>query len=158
MIRRFVAVISLAILWALEWAVFGTLFGVYQFYLGENYAILNPPLWAGPFWTVVLVTAISFARAGGLSGALFAIVLAVAEQRQSVGQLRFSKVALWGVVSAWLIPAILLLMSLATFKTVGFGAEWWGLVLKYLVVVGIAGGVSAATTLLLARRGLSNAA
>ncbi len=153
MIRRFFAVISLAILWALEWAVFGALFGVYQFYLGRNYAIIDPPLWAGPFWTVVLVTAIDFAKAGALSGALFAIVLAFAEQRQSVAHLRLSRVALWGVVGAWLIPATLLFINIAR-----SGIQWWGFVLEYLVIIGIAGVVSAATTLLLARRGVSNAA
>jgi hypothetical protein len=153
MTRRFLAVISLAILWALEWAVFGAPFGVYQFYLGENYAIINPPVWAGPFWALVLLTAISFAKAGALSGALFAIVLALAEPRQSVTHLRLSRIALWGVVGAWLIPATLLLISLAR-----FGIQWWGFVLEYLVIVGIAGGVSATTTLLLARRGVSNAA
>ncbi len=153
MIRRFLAVISLAILWALEWAALGALFGVYQFYLGKNYAILNPPLWAGPFWTLVLVTAIAFAKAGALSGALFAIVLALTEQRQSLAHLRLSRVTIWGVVGAWLIPATFLLINLSR-----YGIQWWGLVLEYLVVVGIAGGVSAATTLLLARRGVSSAA
>jgi len=153
MIRRLFAVVTLAVLWALEWAVLGALFGVYQFYFGQNYAIIDPPLWAGPFWPVVLVTAISFARGGAISGALFALVLAIAERRQSVANLRLSRVILWGIIGAWLIPGTLLLTNLAR-----NGIEWWGLVLEYLLVVGVAGGVSAGTTLLLTRRAPSNAA
>ncbi len=140
MIRRLCAVVTLAVLWALEWAVLGALFGVYQFYFGQNYAI-------------VLVTAISFARGGAISGALFALVLAIAERRQSVANLRLSRVILWGIIGAWLIPGTLLLTNLAR-----NGIEWWGLVLEYLLVVGVAGGVSAGTTLLLTRRAPSNAA
>ena len=153
MIRRLLAVISLAILWSLEWAVLGALFGIYQFYFGRNYAIIDPPFWAGPFWTMVLLTAISFAKAGALSGALFAIVLALAERRQSLAHLRLSRVALWGVVGAWLIPGTFLLVSM-----VRYGTQWWWLALEYLVVIGVAGAFSATTTLLLARRAPSNAA
>ena len=151
--RRIVAVISLAILWALEWAVLGALFGVYGFYFWENYALLNPPFWAGPFWTVVLVTAISFAKAGALSGALFALVLALAERRQSVDHLRLSRVILWGIIGAWLVPGTLLLINLNR-----YGIPVWWFMVESLLAVGIAGGISAGTTVLLAHRAPSNAA
>jgi len=153
MIRRVIAVITLAILWALEWVLLGAFFGVYQFYFWENYAILDPPFWAGPFWTVVLVTAISFAKVGALSGALFALVLALAERRQSVDKLRLTRVILWGIIGAWLIPGTLLLINLNR-----YGIPLWWFMMEYLLVVGIAGGISAGTTLLLARRAPPHAA
>jgi hypothetical protein len=145
MIRRIRAIIILALIWAVAWGVLGALLGAYRFYRGGSYAIIDPPIWAGPFWTVVLVFAIGFAKAGAVSGALFAIVLALAERNRSVAHLHLGKVTLWGIVGSLLIPGSIMMIQLAK-----YGTYLW-FVATYLGLIGFAGGLSAAITLLVAR-------
>ena len=132
-------------MWTIGWALLGALLGVFQSYFGGSYAIIDPPVWAGPFWTVILLFTIRWAIAGALSGALFAIVLAIAERNRSVAHLRLGRVAMWGIIGSLLIPGPLILVAL-----VKWGIYSW-FPIAYLAITAIAGGLSAASTLLLAR-------
>jgi hypothetical protein len=143
MIRRIRALIVLALLWGVCWSVLGALMGVYQFYQLKTIFVFGSPV---GFWELVFINARSWGAGGAVSGALFAIVLSVAERNQSLAHLRLARVVLWGVVGAWLIPGTMIGVELAR-----YGLDL-GPVAIFLGLLGAAGGLSAAATLMIARR------
>jgi hypothetical protein len=88
-----VAVIS--VIWALVWAV---MFGVLLLVLGSLLGPSNEPSLTFMMWTI--------GQVGLVSGALFGVVLAFAENGRAVEQIPLARVALWGALSASVFPVM----------------------------------------------------
>jgi len=146
MIRRLRALVILSSLWAVAWALLGAFVGVYQYYRTPSLALFDARLWASPLCAVVIWSAKSWGIGGAISGALFGIALALAERGGSVAHLKLAKVTLCGVMGSLLIPGVLIVAELFKYQV-----ELWS-VAVYLATIGIAGGLSAAVTLVIARR------
>jgi len=148
--RRIRAVITLAILWGLSWALIGALIGVYQVNHRTSF-IVDPPIRAGPFWTIVIFFAVNWARAGAVAGALFAIALSLAERNRSLAHLSLVRVAAWGVLGSLVLPG-----TLITLTVLRYNVDPW-FILSSIAIAACVGGVSAAATLLIARAAPSHA-
>jgi hypothetical protein len=148
MIRRVRAVIVLGLLWAIGWALLGGLVGAYDYYRTGLFNMIFPD----PPFQVSLFSAITFfgktwAMRGGVSGALFAVVLSLIERKKATAQLALGRVALWGILGSLLIPGAFIPLQLLR-----FGVDAWPVVL--FLGIGIAGGLSAVGTVAAARRTL----
>lgn len=144
LLRRARGVLVTGVLWAIVWAVFGcVLMGVLRVILG-----LRP---VEPSFTDLLAGALSFfGVSGAVSGAVFAISLAIAERRRRIEDLSMKRVALWGAIGGVTIPAVGTAMDILT------GLARSALQPDLIVIFGIAallGSFCSTATLALARRG-----
>jgi hypothetical protein len=85
---------------------------------------------------------------GALSGAIFAVVLAIAERSHTLAELSFARVAVWGAIGSLALPAGL---TIADLVRTAFPSEW-RFVLIALAIAAALGAGCAAGTLALARR------
>lgn len=86
---------------------------------------------------------------GALSGAIFAVVLAIAERRHTLAELSLARVALWGAIGSLALPAAL---TIAEVMQTPFPPSEWRFVLAALGIAAALGAGCAVGTLALARR------
>ena len=152
--RRLRAVAVLALLWAITWSVVGAAIGVYQYVAGWPIAVLKLPGFASPFIAVVLSYAFGGAKGGAISGALFALVLSIAEGKQSAANLSFGRSAVWGLLGAVLVPVTMLGVTLVRFPFLLSDIPL-SLFLVYWFFLTVLGAGCALLTVWLARRGIN---
>ena len=146
MLRRIRGFVVMATLWALTWGFVGILTGLFRWYRGDLIDVLPTPA------TVALAVIFSIARwfavVGGINGLVFAVVIAIAERRQSLAALSLARFALWGGVAALVLPIVTTLIIVYAFGPSDFGVSLTPLA-EFLAL----GMASAAAILLIARRG-----
>lgn len=145
MLRRLRATLTIALLWALVWLPIGLALALYAGSRSPqpSHVISRPvsiPLFVTA-WTVW----------GALSGAAFAVVLALTERRRTIENLSTSRIAIWGALGAVALP--LLLTAIDVVRTpVGLRGYSWRFPLLILAVSAALGAACATATLALARR------
>ena len=85
---------------------------------------------------------------GALSGAIFAVVLAIAERRHTLAELSFARVAVWGAMGSLALPAALTILDVVRATS----PSEWRFVFIALGIAAALGAGCAAGTLALARR------
>lgn len=86
---------------------------------------------------------------GALSGAIFAVVLAIAERRHTLAELSLARVAAWGAIGSLALPGA---FTIADVMQTTFPYAQWRFVLIVLGIAAALGAGCAAGTLALARR------
>ncbi len=139
-VRRLRGILIAAIIWAIVWLPLGlALLGLRRrspgdcVYCPADFVIRFLGIWT--LW-------------GALSGAIFAVVLAVAERRRTLAELSFARVAVWGAIGSLALPGAL---TIADLMQSAFPSEW-RFVLTALGIAAALGAGCAAATLALARR------
>ena len=108
--RKLRGVTSISLIWAPLWAVlFGILMSILQFFLPPNTESTLPEL----MWII--------AQVGFVSGSLFGVLFAFAENGKAIRQLSLGRAALWGALSSAVFP-VLTGRANQTFWTCTFGA------------------------------------
>ena len=99
-VRLFRGVLGTALVWGVAWLTVGVALGIYRALkiFGRLYPV--PTYW----WTIVSTVAAIWAVWGVVSGAAFAIALAIAERRRNLAELSTLRVAIWGAVGANFLP------------------------------------------------------
>ena len=87
---------------------------------------------------------------GALSGAIFAVVLAVAERNHSLADLSLLRVSAWGAIGAMVLPVLLTVLALLRWSSLP--PYDWSLIGVVLAVCATLGGVCAAVTFAIAQR------
>ena len=146
MLRRFRGVLVMAALWAFTWGVVGVLIGLFKWYRGDLIDVLPTPMSVAI--SVILSIGKWFGVVGAINGLLFALVLAIAERKQSVATLSLTRFALWGGVATLVVPLFTTLIFLYV-----FGPSDFGISITPLAEFMALGMVSATAILLIARRG-----
>lgn len=96
-VRTVRGAVGVGVTWAAMWAVVGLLIGV-----GMR---LARPQDLGPGEHPITI-AVVFGVVGLLSGAIFAIVMAIAERRRTLGELSVPRAAGWGALASVLLPLL----------------------------------------------------
>ena len=136
-LQRVRGALGMGLAWALGWAPIGALLG------SALWIVLDPPV---GLMSVVEINAIAFGGLGFAGGALFSMVLRLAERRRRFDELTVGRFAAWGAIGGFLLG------GLAVF------AGFWGasgipvLGITVAVAATVLGSASAAGTLALARR------
>ena len=146
MSRRLRAAFSIAVLWALVWVPVGLALAFFAAASPPRPSdLISRPVAVPQFLAVWTLW-------GAFSGATFALVLAVAERRRTIGSLSLSRTALWGGLGAAALPILLVAVDVVRTPAGlrGYGWTFPGLI---LVVSALLGACCAGATLLLARRG-----
>lgn len=89
---------------------------------------------------------------GASSGAIFAIVLALAERNHTLAELSLLRVTAWGAIGAMVLPILLTVSALLRWNLTSL--DWW-IALMVLAVGAALGAVCAGVTFALARRATS---
>jgi hypothetical protein len=148
-LRRLRAVLITALIWAFLWLPVGLIAGIYRSFTLQSY---DGVPWAPPtleqFVMAVLVNVAAWMTWGAISGAVFAVLLASIERRRDVSALSLRRTATWGTLGAVALPTIIL----AAFLAVEPEFSLLSLAVWPLTISALAGAVSGATTLLLAKR------
>ena len=135
MLRRIRSALVLAVVWAIVWLPLGVLLGV-----GMGWLTFPVPSFAFRYlgiWTAL----------GAISGAAFALLMALLERNRTVEQLSSRRLATWGALAGAGVPVALTTVLIVITKG-SFSPDAPGI----FVVMAIAGAVSAWGTLVLARR------
>ena len=143
MLARLRAVAFTTLLWAVAFCVVGVVYGLYRAW---TMAPPDIPIGVARLRIVELMPLV-FAAWGAISGAVFAILLSLAERRRSLADLSVVRTALWGAIGSGIAPAVILLVALSQ--------TGWMPVIPSLVLVGVTatlGCVLAGGQLALARR------
>ena len=142
--RRLKAMLMTALLWAISWAVVGTLALGVILLVGPN-----PGVRLGVLAGLMLRSALYWMVWGGIAGFSFAGILAVAERRHTLEQLATVRLALWGFLGGALLP-----IGTAALWNIAYGVRMFGTVMPYWVVgvAGALGAVLASMQLSLARK------
>jgi len=144
LLRRLRAVLSIAFLWIIAWLPIGLALAVYASSRQPQPSdVLHRPVSVPPFVAACTVW-------GGLSGAVFALVLGAAERRTTIDRLSSRRTAVWGAVGAMTLPLILVLIDLAS-TPIGLRGYTWRLPTLVLSVSAAMGACCASATLALAR-------
>jgi hypothetical protein len=143
--RRLRGILGVALLWAVAWLPLGLLLGLYSYWREGpmDFDASWPP---GHFFSHVGWFLAFWATAGAISGALFALVLAIAERHRTLRDLSTRRMALWGALGSVLVPAVLLAITARDFVYSG----WWQESALTLLLAGGLGAGTAAVTLRLA--------
>src|SRR5262245_22389748 len=107
MLHRIRAVLVTSVLWALVWASIGAIIGLVTHPAGIDLLPLPPE--TGINWSRVAGFALEFAVIGAINGALFALLMAVAERGRTVSTLSVGRVTLWAAVGTFILPLIIFL-------------------------------------------------
>ncbi len=140
-LRRIQAVIVTATLWALVWLPPGIALDLFAH---------SPPSQHRPPPAFGVLSAVWIAW-GAVSGAVFAILLAVAERRNTIVHLSLWRVSAWGAVACAILPALLAIWDYALGPGVYTSFDWL-LAGVVIAVCGFVGAVCAASTIALGRR------
>jgi ABC-type dipeptide/oligopeptide/nickel transport system permease component len=143
-LKKFRGAIGMGVTWAVAWAVAGLAIGVAS--------VLTPALPWDAFFSVFDAPLPALAVPGFFAGVFFSLVLAVAERRQSLGQLTAKRFATWGAVGGVLLMAFpFVLVGLGLASTEGSTLSTWRILATLgLPFVGLSV-LSAAATLRVAR-------
>src|SRR5215510_5479257 len=136
-------VLGTALVWGMGWFLVGLGFGTYRALTFRPFEPSDHAVW---FRILVFVTAI-WTVWGLVSGAAFAIAIAIAERRRNLTELSMLRVALWGALGANVLPFIFFIVVLAQTDE--------GFLGPFVIVASVcaaAGAAFAAGTLALARR------
>jgi hypothetical protein len=141
LLRILRGVLGTALLWAVVWLPVGAAFGL-LLNAGQRGNVIPPSV----LWMVTMGGAW-----GGVSGVIFAGLLALAERRHTIADLSLIRVAAWGAVGCASLPVLLALHYLPREDLLALRADamFLGIV---LVVSALLGAACAAGTLTLARR------
>lgn len=105
--RRLRGIVGTALVWAVAWTVGGVAVTI-----GALLARTSPSTLR--FWITALTSAsVIWTIWGGVSGAAFASVLAIAERRRRVADLSMRRVAAWGALGGAAVPAAIALLVAA---------------------------------------------
>jgi len=140
LLRRLRGIMGTAAFWGLIWLPIGV---VLELLLARQPTDVLPP----PFLVMIGV----FTGWGAVSGASFAVVLAIAERNHALADLSLLRVGVWGAVGCVLLPALLIALDLHHTSSPSIGYDW-GYAGSLLAVCGVLGAICAAVTLTLARR------
>src|SRR5262245_7837483 len=145
--RRTRGILFMAALWGLTWATIGVLIGLIKWYRGDLVDVLPTPL----SMAIPLILAYSrwFGTAGAINGCFFAVLLSVAERKQSLATLSLARFALWGALATLVLPVVISLIFFLVMGPYEFNVSFTVERLAPIVGLGMA---SAATVLVLARR------
>ena len=141
MLRRLRGILGTALTWALVWLPLGFLVPLLRRPPSE--CLYCPPDWFGRFLLLWVLW-------GAVSGAVFAVVLMIAERSRSLLDLSLLRTASWGAIGAIALPL------LATIIDVNRSTYWsmnWQFIGLVLAVSAGLGAVCAAATLAMVRRG-----
>jgi hypothetical protein len=144
-LRQLRAVLGISLLWALVWLPLGVAVALYA-------AARSPQpsdFISRPVSLPVFVTA--WTAWGGMSGALFAVVLGLTERRHTLGELSMARTAVWGALGSMTVPAALIVIEVLR-TPLALRLYDWRLPLVALAVSAVLGAGCAAATLTLARR------
>ncbi len=145
MLRRIRGALVIAALWAVTWGLVGIAIGLVKWYRGDLFDVFPVP--ATFALRLILERSEWFVVVGAINGLLFALVLALAERRQSVATLSLARFALWGGVATLVLPSIAVLVLLII-----YGPSSTGVSLEPLAEVVGLGMACSAVILLIARR------
>jgi len=148
LLQRLRGLAGTALLWAAVWLLVGLAFGVYQ---AETRSRPDVPI-AFPWFQIIATATAIWTVWGAVSGAVFALVLTLAERRHALSELSMPRFALWGALGAIALPAIYLLVVAIQERD----PEMFGPFALILSVCAALGAVAAVGTLALARRGPSD--
>jgi len=144
-LRKLRAALVIAALWAVVWMPLGLGLALYAgLRSAEPTDVLARPVSVPLFvsaWTVW----------GALSGALFALILGLAERRRTLGNLSRARTAVWGAIGCVTLPAVLTVIDVLQ-TPVGLRGYSWGFPLAALSVSAGLGAACAAATVAVARR------
>jgi hypothetical protein len=143
-LRRMRGAIGMGVTWAVGWAAFGILIGVSS--------LLLPGLPWDRFFEVFDAPLPAMAVPGFFAGAIFSAVLAVAGRRKRFDELSLPRFAAWGAVGGLmlsLLPAAMVSVGLATPRA---GLNLWGITAAISGPLILLTSLSAAGSLLLARK------
>jgi hypothetical protein len=129
-LRRIRGALGTAVTWALAWSGVGIAVG-----------LLNVVLAGAPLGAVMATFAVAWAKMGFIGGAIFSVVVGVAERRRAFHEMSVPRFAAWGALGA-------LVFGLPIAAALGFTAE---MVVGFSTVV-LLGAGSAAGSLAIARR------
>ena len=110
MLRKVRAILFTALLWGFLWSLVGAGIGVVRWWRNDLIDVIGPP--PGVILSIIGGIAVRWGMLGAINGALFAIVLALAEKRGSIATMSLARFALWGAVATVVVPAIVLGMLL----------------------------------------------
>src|SRR5262245_19822214 len=108
LLRRLRGVLGTALVWAIVWCLAGS-------------AIIAPAVWwygkthdEGPasFGEILLAVMMNLSAWGAVSGAVFALLLAIAERRRTVNELSMGRVVGWGPIGGAALPLIAIATTL----------------------------------------------
>ncbi len=145
MLRLVRAILVTGILWGFVWLSVGAAVGFVQYQRGGLIDLLPPP----PGFMLATITRfmLEWGLLGAINGALFAVLLAIAERGRTVATLSMRRVALWGAVGTLILPAFVLLVGVLLFGSSGLFVK----VVPMLSIL-VLGAGCAATMFLMARR------
>jgi len=144
MLRRVRAILVTGILWGLVWLPVGAAVGFVQYKRGGLIDVLPPP--PGVVLRTLGRFTLEWGLLGSINGALFAVLLAVAERGRTLATLTVRRVAFWGAVGTLVLPSVVLLIALLL-----FGPS--GLFIKVVPMVSVlALGAGCGTTMFLVAR------
>jgi len=150
LLQRLRGLAGTALLWAAAWFLVGLAFGIYQ---AETIPRPDVPI-EFPWLRIVATATVIWTVWGAISGAVFALVLALAERRHALSELSMPRFALWGALGAITLPVIYLVIIAIQERD----PEMLGPFALVLSVCAGVGAVAAAGTLALARRAPSDGA
>lgn len=145
--RRARGVLGIASVWAVAWLPIGLLLGLVGYWREGpiNIDVARPP---GHFLSHMANSLGLWTLAGAVSGASFAVILAVAERNRALSSLSIRRLAIWGGIGASLVPAALLALEALQYTYTG----WWSGATVIVAIAAALGAGSGAATLRLAGR------
>jgi len=144
-LRRLRATLSIALIWALVWLPMGLALALYA----DSRPAQPSDVISRPVSIPLFVTA--WTAWGAVSGAAFALVLAVTERRRTIANLSTLRTAIWGALGAVALPLLLTVIDVVR-TPVGLRGYSWQFPLLILAVSATLGAACATATLTLARR------
>ncbi len=144
---RLRGILGTALTWAVVWLPVGVVMALIALNARGDVICLYCP----PFWEWFPPFLLSWTLWGAVSGAVFAIVLMIAERRRSLAELSFTRTALWGALGSLALPAALMARDGFVRGVLIEG----GLMFLPLVLIAGLGAACAAGTLRVARQSLT---
>jgi hypothetical protein len=149
LLRRLRGILGTAVVWAIVWGALGAVFLAAQS-LWEH--LEHDPYRTPSYGQLLARGFLIFSIWGAVSGAVFALALALAERKRSVSDLSMRRVATWGALGGVTLP----LIGIVVMPYIG--PSTWMFVAQILGATGLLGAGCAAGTLALVRRGEASAA
>ena len=144
-LRRLRGAVGMGLVWAAGWAGAGILIGVAS--------ILLPFLPWDSFFRVFDAPLPALAWPGFVGGVLFSLVLGLGARRRRFHELSLPRFTAWGAVGGLLLSFVPVTMGALGLLTPGPGVNLWKLTAVISVPFTLLSAVSAAASLMLARKG-----
>ena len=143
-LRRIRGAIGMGLTWAVGWALAGVLFGVVS--------LILPPAATSGFFRVFDAPLPALALPGFIGGAIFSVVLGIAGRRRRFDELSLPRVAAWGAVGGLLLSLVPVLLVIVGLATPASDTGVWELTAVISAPLIVLSALSAAGSLLVARR------